>query len=55
MNQQSLPKRRGVVMRAGGISDSYGTSYERRPDGSLRRISHKQAGRKPLILGGIEL
>jgi hypothetical protein len=34
---KTLPVRRGVVMRADGISDSYGKRYVRQPDGSLRK------------------
>jgi hypothetical protein len=39
---EALPKRRGVVMRAGGISDSYGTTYQRQPSGALVRTKAKR-------------
>lgn len=39
----SLPRRRGVVMRAQGITDSYGTAYERDVrSGGLRRVGPKK-------------
>lgn len=48
MNQQKtptverLPKRRGVVIRAEGISDSYGTRYVRDVGSrTLRRVGPK--------------
>ncbi len=49
----SLPKRRGVVMRADGISDSYGVQYVR-VNGGLRRVTPK-AQRRPRVLAGVEL
>lgn len=36
----SMPVRRGVVMRAEGIADSYGRQYVR-VNGALRRVSPK--------------
>jgi len=51
---ETLPKRRGVVARANGISDSYGKQYLRMRDGSLR-VSQIQAPAPALVLGGIEV
>lgn len=39
----TLPRRRGVVMRHDGISDSYGKRYVRMDDGSLRRETQHHA------------
>lgn len=39
----NMPKRRGVVMRAHGISDSYGKRYYRMPSGSLRRAEVRES------------
>lgn len=43
MTNTNLPVRRGVVIRANGISDSYGTSYVRdHGTGQLHRVGAKQ-------------
>lgn len=40
----NMSKRRGVVMRHDGISDSYGKRYYRMPNGSLRKVEVKTRG-----------
>jgi hypothetical protein len=43
---ETLPRRRGVVMRSDGISDSYGRKYTREiGSGTLRRAEPKMKSR----------
>lgn len=52
---ETLPKRRGVVARANGITDSYGKQYIRMSDGSLRKLNAVTEPQQPLVLGGFEV
>jgi len=46
--KDTLPLRRGVVIRHDNvIRDSYGTPYER-VNGGLRRVGSKRVGKQPL-------
>lgn len=49
---ETLPRRRGIVMRANGITDSYGQQYIR-VNGGLRKVNAPAP--KPLVLGGVEI